>query len=268
MVERLEARGLEYAYEGKICALRGLDFSVGSGELVCVLGPNGAGKSTLLRALAGILRCSIGEVLLGERPLHHFGARERAKRIALVPQSLRSLPDVTVETFVGYGRYAHLGLFGRRGAADRDAVARALKHIDAAELAQRPLAELSGGQRQRALLARALAQEAAYLLIDEPTIALDPEHQVLAFEWIARLTCEGRAAVVVTHELNLASQFATRIVLLHEGRTAAAGSVEEVLRPAHLEPVYGKNLAYGSLAFPAGNGARPFVLPWLRESRG
>ncbi len=267
MVTLLEARGLRHVYEGDFLALDGIDLAAGAGELVCVLGPNGAGKSTLLRVLAGILLPTGGEVFVEGRPLAAYSAKERARSIALVPQALRAMPDVTVETFVGYGRYAHMGLFARHRPEDREAVRRALERADAADLARRPLTELSGGQRQRALIARALAQEARLLLIDEPTIALDPEHQVLAFEQIARLTCEGRAALVVTHDMNLASQFATRIVLLDEGQVAAEGSVSEVLRPERLEPVYGPNLAYGTLPAPDGRGTRPFVLPWLVSPR-
>jgi iron complex transport system ATP-binding protein len=267
MVSFLDARELRHVYEGGFRALDGIDLTVEPGELVCVLGPNGAGKSTLLRVLAGLVVPTHGTVQLEGRVLASLGAKERARSIALVPQALRALPDVTVETFVGYGRYAHMGLFARRRPSDREAVRRALELADAADLARRPLAELSGGQRQRALIARALAQEARLLLIDEPTIALDPEHQVLAFEQIARLTCEGRAALVVTHDMNLASQFATRILLLDAGRVAAQGSVSEVLRAERLAPVYGPNLAYGTLPGPGGEGTRPFVLPWLVKRR-
>ena len=130
-----------------------------------------------------------------------------------------------------------------------------------ADLADRPLPALSGGQRQRALVARALAQEARLLLVDEPTNALDPEHQLQVFDLIAGLADHGRAAVVVTHDLNLASQFATRVVLLDEGQKVADGPVGEVLVREVLEPVYGPNLRYASWSVPGG-GERPVVLPW------
>ena len=141
--------------------------------------------------------------------------------------------------------------------------------------AERPLSELSGGQLQRVLIARALAQQADVLLVDEPTSSLDPEHQIGVFELVARLTREGRAAVVVTHELNLASQFATRLLLINEGRAVAEGTVDEVLRKEVLEPVYGRHLAYGTLPVRTGPRAgeshadeqRPFVVPWLRPDQ-
>jgi iron complex transport system ATP-binding protein len=139
-------------------------------------------------------------------------------------------------------------------------VADALAEADAADLCGRLLSRLSGGQRQRVLVARALAQEADLLLFDEPTASLDPEHQVRVFALIGELARRGRAAVVATHELSLASRFATRAVLLDRGRARASGTAEEVLAPAVLEPVYGRHLWYGR-----GPGGRPVVVPWLAE---
>jgi len=266
VVKLVETQDLSFAYPGPIVGVDGLDFVADAGELVAVLGPNGAGKSTLLKLLAGLLTPTSGSVRLGGTPLGELKSRERARRVAVVPQSLTALPDVTVETFVRYGRYAHQTFLARPSRSDHDAVERALIEADAADLAARPLAELSGGQRQRALVARALAQEAELLLIDEPTNALDPEHQVLVFELIAKLAREGRCAIVVTHELNLASQFATRIVLLDEGRGVADGDVAHVLSREVLEPVYGTNLRYGTFPAPGGDGERPFIVPWLNRS--
>ena len=281
MVIVLEARDLAHDYgavpgvDPLLAALAGVDLRVESGELMVVLGPNGAGKSTLLRALAGLIQPSRGRVLLNKAPLSSLDARARARRIALVPQSLRALPEVRAQTFVGYGRYAHQGFFSRPSAEDRAAVAAALASADVAQFAERPLSELSGGQLQRVLIARALAQEADVLLVDEPTSSLDPEHQIGVFELVARLTGEGRAVALVTHEFNLASQFATRLLLLNEGRTVAEGAVDDVLRRDVLEPVYGRHLAYGTLPVstgPVGSGSRsqqqrPFVVPWLRPDQ-
>lgn len=265
MVKLLTAEGLVYAYDGVVRALAGVSLHLDPGELVAVIGPNGSGKSTLLRLLGGLLVPDAGSVELGGRPLGRLGPKDRARRIALVPQQLRALPDVTVADFVRSGRYAHLDLWRRPQPEDERAARRALAEADVGELGGRLLDQLSGGQRQRVLLARALAQEAELLLIDEPTNSLDPEHQILVFELVSRLTREGRAAVVVTHELNLASQFATRLLLLDEGRVAAEGGVDDVLRREVLQPVYGTHLAYGRLPAPVGAGDRPFVVPWLRS---
>ena len=262
----VRARGLSFAYVPGVLVVDGVDFAARAGEVVALLGPNGAGKSTLLRLIAGLLRPQAGEVLWGDDRALRLGARARARRVAIVPQGLAALPEVTVRSFVAYGRYAHLGSFGRPSRADRDAVTRSLAQADLADLAERPFPSLSGGQRQRALIARALAQESSLFLIDEPTSALDPEHQLAVFELIAGLGSAGRGAIVVTHDINLASQFATRIVLMAAGRLVAEGSPQTVLRRAVLEPVYGPCLAYATWPL-LDSGERPVVLPWRGAAR-
>ena len=275
----LEARNVVYDYAGPLRALDGVDIALASGELVAVIGPNGSGKSTLVKVLGGILQPTRGEVRLEGTLQAGLRARDRAHRVAVVPQFLPALPEVRVEDFVLSGRYARIQRFASPSTADRDAARRALLECDAADLADRAMAELSGGQRQRVLVARALAQEAPVLLIDEPTSGLDPEHQIRILELIASLrglrdsgtgdlqsssAGVARAALFVTHDLNLASQYATRVVLLDRGRVAASGTVESVLRREVLEPVYGEHLYYGT--WPGGAGAgRPYVLPRRSE---
>ena len=263
----LEARELHYAHPGPVPALAGCCLRARPGELLCVLGPNGAGKSTLLRNLAGLLVPDSGEVLLDGAPLAQLAARTRAQRVAYVPQALERVPELLVEDFVLGGRYAHLGPWRRRGPADRAIVARAMAAADTTELAQRPLTGLSGGQRQRVLIARALAQEAEVLLVDEPTASLDPAHQLGVMEWVATLAGEGRTVVVVTHDLNLASQFAARVLLMDQGRVVALGRPDDVLQPDVLCPVYGARLWFGELPSVAGEPARPCVLPWAGGGR-
>jgi len=256
----LSATGVRFAYPGPVRALAGVDFAVRAGEFAFVIGPNGSGKSTLLRVLAGIQPPDAGLVVLEGRALADVVPRERARRIALVPQYLPVLPEVLVADFVVSGRYARVSRWTALSAIDREIAARALADCDAGELACRGLDELSGGQRQRVLLARAVAQEAAVLLVDEPTNALDPEHQIQVLDLLARLTCAGRAVVVVSHDLNLASQYATRLVLLDEGLVVKDGAPSEVLAREVLEPVYGARLHYGAWSEP-GRDARPYVLP-------
>jgi iron complex transport system ATP-binding protein len=258
----LHAHGLVHEYPGGVQALRGLELAVQGGELLAVIGPNGSGKSTLLRCLSALIVPSAGSVLLDGRPIGRHAPRERARRVAVVPQFLPALPELSVEAFVLGGRYAWLRPWRGPARADLEIVRAALVDCDAFDLATRLVAELSGGQRQRVLVARALAQEARILLVDEPTNSLDPEHQVRVFDLLARLTTSGRAALVVTHDLNLASQFADRVVLMHEGRIVAQGAVDAVLRRDVLEPVYGPHLHYGRLPV-AGGRERPFVLPWM-----
>jgi iron complex transport system ATP-binding protein len=264
----LEARGVVHDYPGPIRALHGADLELRNGELLVVIGPNGSGKSTLLRCLAGLLVPGAGEVRLDGRPLHALAAGQRARRLAVVPQYLPALPDLTVQSFTLGGRYAWLRRWRGPQMHDLEVVRHALEDCDAGDLGRRLVTELSGGQRQRVLIARALAQEAGALLVDEPTSSLDPEHSVRVLALLERLVRAGRAALVVTHDLNLAGQFADRVALLDAGRVVATGSVEEVLRRDVLEPVYGPHLHFGRVG--EGSSGRPFVLPWLStdERRG
>jgi iron complex transport system ATP-binding protein len=259
----VEATGIEHVYPGPQRALAGVDLELRSGELLAVIGPNGSGKSTLVRCLAGLIVPTCGAVALSGAELASLRPRDRALRVAVVPQYLPALPDLTVEAFALGGRYAWLDRWRGPRAEDVEAVRRALEDCDAGDLGERLMGELSGGQRQRVLIARALAQEAGALLVDEPTSSLDPEHQVRVFALLERLVRAGRGVLVVTHDLNLASQFAQRIALLGGGRVVASGTVEQVLRREVLEPVYGPHLHYGR-----GPGARPFVLPWLERDPG
>ena len=257
----LAVRALVHEYPGKRRAIDGVELALERGELVCVVGPNGSGKSTLLRLCAGLLAPSAGSVELDGRPVTALEPRERARRLAFVPQALRALPDLDARSFVLGGRYAHqslwAGLLARETRGDREAVERALAEADALDLASRRLDELSLGQFQRVRVARALAQEAPLFLFDEPTAALDPEHQVRLFLLIERLVAAGRAALVVTHELALASRFAQRCLVLCEGSVAAEGTPADVFRPEVLTAVFGSHLHYGR----AGAG-RPLVVPW------
>lgn len=260
MVTRLVARELRFAYTADAPVIEDVNLELRKGELACILGPNGAGKSTLLRLLAGLHAPNAGRVLLDGQGLEPLRPRERAREISLVPQGLTRVPQMLVRDFVLGGRYGHLGRFGRSEARDHEVVRESLEVCDAAEFAERELDSLSGGQLQRILIARALAQEAEHLLVDEPTNSLDPEHQLGVFELLRELTDAGRASLVVTHDMNLASQFAHEIHLLQGGRFVASGTAKDVLRPEVLEPVYGEKLRYGT--FPTAAGERPFVLPW------
>lgn len=260
---KLQLEGVTAGYKDGPDVLRGVDLELRDGELTVVVGPNGSGKSTLVKVAAGLLPARQGTVRVEGQDLASFGDRQRARRVAVVPQSLDRWPSLKVVDLVASGRYAHTSWFRGPASSDREAVDHALEQVGLAELGDRPLSELSGGQRQRALVARALAQAAAVFLVDEPTNALDLAHQLDVFSSIGGLTCTGRAVLCVTHDLNLASQFATRILLLVDGRFAAQGTPAEVLRPEVLEPIYGERLRFGSLPSPMGDGERPYVLPWM-----
>jgi iron complex transport system ATP-binding protein len=262
VVSGIRAERLEFSYADGPRALAGVDLELGKSEFAVLVGPNGSGKSTLVRCLAGLLRPSAGRSLVSGEDVLALPARERARRIAIVPQLLAGLHDVRVDDFVLGGRYARIDRWRGPTRADRDAVLAALGACDVAALGERALSELSGGQRQRVVIARALAQEAPILLVDEPTTALDPDHQVQVFELLAQLADGGRAVMVVTHELNLAAQFARSMLVLDGGRIVARGSVSEILRPEVLAPVYGPRLEFGKLA-----DGRPFVVPSRATAR-
>ena len=258
----LVARDLAYAHPGPVPAVSGVSLTLGASELAFLIGPNGSGKSTLLRLLAGLLLPQHGSVSAGGLSLAGAPARERAREIALLPQSLPLLPDVSVGEFVLAGRYAHVSGYGALSRSDREAVERALAQCDVTGLEARNLHELSGGQRQRVLLARALAQEARVLLVDEPTSALDPEHQIAVCELLAELAHAGRTVLVVTHDLVLAGQYAQRVLVLDRGVLVADGTPAHVFTPAVLGPVYGPHLAYTQLPpRRPGEAPRPLVLP-------
>jgi iron complex transport system ATP-binding protein len=203
--------------------------SVEAGEWVCLIGPNGAGKTTLLRAVAGLLTYA-GAISLAGRDAAILGRRELSREVAFVPQVPAMPAEMTVLDYVLLGRTPHIGYLGTEGRSDREAAARALVRLDLTDLARRPLGSLSGGERQRAVLARALAQEAPLLLLDEPTTSLDVGRQQQALELIDALRrAEGLTVLSAMHDLTLAGQYAERLLLLARAELVASGPPEEVL---------------------------------------
>jgi len=217
----------------------GVTADVEEGEWVALIGPNGAGKTSLLRAVAGLLPCS-GTVSLHGTRLEELGRRERAQRLALVPQEPRTPPWLTVSEYVLLGRTPYLRPLAREGEPDREAAARSLARLDLDELAERTLGTLSGGERQRVVVARALAQEASIVLLDEPTASLDIGHQQQALDLLDVLRdTEGLTLVAAMHDLTLAAQYADRVLLLDAGRLVADGAPADVLTEEALARHYG-----------------------------
>jgi len=236
----LEANDITISY-GNRRVVADLSLSLLPGEIVTVIGPNGAGKSTLLRALNGALRPVAGQVLLDGKPLANYARRTISRRIAVVAQEADLRFPVTVLEFVLGARYAWAspGSWGWESEHDLEVTDQVLTETGLQELKARLLNELSGGERQRALLARALATEAGVLLLDEPTANLDLAHQATILELVRR-RCDERkaAAAVITHDINLAAEFADRVLLLSEGRTVALGKPAEVLTASVLGEVF------------------------------
>ncbi|MEO7793507.1 MAG: heme ABC transporter ATP-binding protein [Thermoanaerobaculia bacterium] len=233
----LETRGLAVAY-GERAVLSGVDFTLQPGSVVGLLGPNGAGKSTLVRAISGVLPGYTGSIsVLGEN-LRALPRKELARRIAVVPQEPRfDFPFSALEVAV-MGRHPHLHGLAFESAEDVAIARRALERCGALHLAARPIDQLSSGERQRIVFARALAQQAPVLLLDEPASFLDLRFQVELFDRVRELADEGTGVVAVLHDLNLAAEYCDRIVLLRAGRVVAVGTTAEVLTYQNLTSVY------------------------------
>lgn len=249
----VEVRGLAVALD-RVPVLHGVDLDVAAGSWHAVLGPNGAGKSTLLRAVAGILPRT-GDVRIGSRDVARLSPKDRAKVVAYVPQEPRLPGDVTVEAYVLLGRTPHLGYLGVESGRDRAIAAGALDRLDLAPFAKRRLGTLSGGERQRVVLAKALAQQARVLLLDEPTTALDLGHQQQVLDLVEELrSTEGLTVLSTLHDLSVAAQYADTLTLLVRGNIVARGDAREVLT----EQVIGEHFGARVRVFDDGTG-RPVV---------
>ena len=244
------------AYDGAT-VLAGATLEVRPGEFVAVAGPNGSGKTTLLRAASRTLAPREGRVLLEGRDLYlETSASAAARAIAVVPQDAPVEFEFLVEEVVLMGRHPHLGRFGVESDRDRAAARLAMEKTGTWSLRERPITELSGGERRRVILARALAQEARLLLLDEPTAHLDLHFQVETLRIVRDHVAAGGAAVAVFHDLNLAASCASRLVLLKEGRIAGDGPLAGLLDERHLRPVFGPDV----VVRPHPDGG-PLVLP-------
>ena len=231
-------RGVTASYNGTP-VLRGVDLEAVPGEWVALIGPNGSGKTTLLRAVAGTLAAG-GEIRLDGRAVAGLSRRRIARLVALVPQQPVLPEGMAVLDYVLLGRTPHIPYWGSESAADRLRVFEVLERLDVARLATRSVDALSGGERQRVVLARAFAQEAAVLLLDEPTTSLDIGHQQQVLELVDGLRRAGGQAVVsAIHDLTLAGQYADRLVLLDGGTVVADGKPRDVLTPETITAHYG-----------------------------
>ncbi|MGW5923004.1 ATP-binding cassette domain-containing protein [Nocardia fluminea] len=249
---------IRFTYDGRI-TLDDITFHAEPGSTLGLIGPNGSGKSTLLRLMYRALRPAGGSVVIDDVPVERLRGRELASRLAVVAQEAPPDTPVTVAETVLLGRSPWVGAFQGYSRADRIAAAAALEHVGARALADRRFATLSGGERQRVLIARALAQQADHLLLDEPTNHLDIRYQHELLTLVRGLTTT--TTVVVLHELNLAARYCDRLVLLDQGRVAAAGTVAEVLTPRILEPVYKipvrRTSAFGAVQLLFGPATEP-----------
>jgi len=233
----LEAHALCFSY-GRAPVIDAVSVTLGVGEMVGIIGPNGSGKSTLLRLLSGVLRPAAGAVRLHGRPLGDYTRRQLGRAIAVVPQDTVIEFPFSVTEVVLMGRSPHLGGFAFEGDRDVQVARSAMQRTGVIELADRSIHELSGGERQRVVLARALAQEAPILLLDEPAAFLDIRHEVEIYDLLRDLQREGTSIVSVLHDLNLAALYCDQLVLLKAGRVVRTGPPAEVITYATLTEVY------------------------------
>jgi iron complex transport system ATP-binding protein len=234
----LAAHGLGFGYGAKAVG-RDVDLAVHPGEVLCLLGPNGSGKTTLFKTMLGLLPAQAGEVRLEGAPMAHMSRGDIARRVAYVPQAHAAHFPFRVLDMVVMGRTAHLGLFAAPGEEDRRKALAALAALGIADLAENEYTRISGGQRQLALVARALAQDAPAIVMDEPTASLDFGNQVVVLAEVKRLARRGLAVVLSTHDPDHAFSVGDRVALLDGGRLIAQGPPADVLTPERLRAVYG-----------------------------
>ena len=224
---------------GERTVLQNFSVCVKEGELVAIAGANGAGKSTALRLLAGLLSPVSGRVTLDDEAIEKMARPMLGRQIAYLPQDRTIHWGLSVRRVVELGRMPHKSFSAALSTKDDDAVRDAMQRMDIVHLEHRSVAQLSGGERARVLLARALAQEARYLIADEPTAGLDPAHALSLFEDLRRIAGEGRAVITALHDLSAAARYATRILLFKNGECIADGPCDQVLSRANLAEAFG-----------------------------
>lgn len=253
----LQVENVNVSY-GTRLVLKNINFKVLPGCVLGIAGPNGSGKSTLIRTLSGILPLQSGSIWVQGQELDQLSLIERARRIAVVPQAVNMPPAFTAWETVILGRTPHLNWLGQISEKDEIAARHAMERTQTLELAERYVGELSGGEQQRLLLARALAQAAPVLLMDEPTAHLDLHHQIHLLEEICRLAHkDGLTVLMVLHDLNLIARFADKVALLVDGRLQPPGRPEDVLTADRLSKVYQVPLQ----TIRVGATNRPVILP-------
>ncbi len=253
----IQVENLSFSYT-QATILKELSFEVNQGQFLAIAGPNGAGKTTLLNLLCGLLRPKAGSIKIDTADIESYSVKKLAQKIAIVRQEFVPVFDFTVTEMVSMARTPYLGTFGFASKADKEIVKEAIEITETAQFASRPLAKLSGGERQRVFIARALAQDTAILLLDEPTSFLDLKHQVGIYDLLKAAQLEkGKTIVAVTHDINLAAQYCNEVLLL--GRTPSCnyqyGKSKDVFSPEQIKKVFGVRTFVGKV------GQEKFFLP-------
>jgi len=272
----IEVKNVSFGYFPQGSILQEVSFDVKVGTFLSIAGPNGAGKTTLLNLLCGLLRPQAGSIMIEAARIQSYSPRRLAQKIAVVRQEFVPVFDFTVAEVVSMARTPYLGTFGFDGKIDREAVSQALEATDTAQFAMRPMKNLSGGERQRVFIARALAQNTAIMLLDEPTSFLDLRHQVHIYDLLKAAQLEkGKTIVAITHDINLAAQYCDEILLLTGRRPAKQrpgngtenpasyfiGKAKDIFSPAQIQDVFGVRVFTGKV------GNENFFIPLGRFAK-
>jgi iron complex transport system ATP-binding protein len=253
----LETQSLYVAYKGRP-VLKDINLKLVPGQVVSLIGPNGAGKTTLIRAMSGVLPCQSGQVLVNGLKLLHLSPAQRSRWVAVVPQARNLPPAFSGRETVAMGRTPYLNWLGQLSQRDEDIIHNAMQRTSTFELADRLVGELSGGEQQRLFIARALAQAAPILLLDEPTSHLDLQYQFSLLDLVRELAKkDGLSVLLALHDLNLVARYSDQVILLVGGQVQAVGAPDEVLTSAYLSQAYHLPLRI----LPAGSGTPLMVLP-------
>jgi len=272
----IEVKNVSFGYVSQSRILQDVSFDVKAGTFLSIAGPNGAGKTTLLNLLCGLLRPQAGSIMIDAAGIESYSVRRLAQKIAVVRQEFVPVFDFTVAEVVSMARTPYLGTFGFDGKIDKDAVNQALEATDTTQFAMRPMKNLSGGERQRVFIARALAQNTAVMLLDEPTSFLDLKHQVYIYDLLKAAQLEkGKTIVAITHDINLAAQYCDEVLLL-TGRKPAMqdienrsqtppsyliGKAKDIFSPTKIEDVFGVRV------FTCKVGKENFFIPLGRFAK-
>ena len=255
----LELQNNSLSYDGNV-VVDNVSFSANAGEFFMILGPNGAGKSSLLKLIAGIEQAQSGQINILGRARATYSAGNLAKVVALVSQQAPIDFPFSVAETVLMGRSPHLGLLGLEGEKDYAIASEAMSFVGVEQFAARRLDQLSGGERQRVMIARAICQEPKIILLDEPTNALDPAHQLKIMDLMERFRQEKKITVImVSHDLNLAALYSDRLLLMKEGRVVVIGTPAEVFIPEYIAKSYSCDLLIDTN--PVGNVPRVMLVP-------
>jgi len=259
MNQILAVSNISLKYRNKII-LSNVSFEVQRGEFFVIIGPNGAGKTSLLKILAGLEKAQPGSVLIKGKNISEYSRRSLSKTMAIVPQQIEiGFPFSVTETVI-MGRTPHLGIFGMESEKDFSIAQEAMAFTEVSHLADRKLFQLSGGELQRVIIARAICQQPDIILLDEPTTALDPAHQLKIMDLMEKFRREHETTIImVSHDLNLASMYGDRLLLLKEGTVVKTGAPKTVLNKKLLEASYGCEMQVD--LSPIGKVARVTPVP-------